>query len=918
MNRTDMFLLTVIAVSLFFVIGSTAWAVAPAPHVIEQYRAEGKLDELSRKLYQMRVGGAFQLQPPKFQLDRSSLATGDTLTLRVLVILVDFSDNPADGGQVSGATAADFEEILFSRGTTQFGSLTDFYLENSYGRLLIEGDVVGWYRLPLTYAEYHGGQYGTQFAQPNAQTMARDAVAAADADVDFSLYDNNGDGTVEGIFVVHAGPGAEEINSPNDTLHIWSHAWQISGGYYVDGVTVRKYSTEPEEVLGTIARIGVYCHEFGHTLGLPDLYDISEISEGIGNWGLMGAGSWNGGGRRPACLTAWSKQTLDAIYGTFGQTITVGSNLVDVVLGSATYDSVRYRLTLPTGGGKEYFLIENRQPTGFDQGLPGHGLLIWHCDDNLTGSNDLDYNSHLHVALEQADGLFDLDNAVNRGDQTDPFPGLYGAGLEFTSLTTPNTNSVDNQINEVSVWDIREDNDAKTITCNLDITYSRPNIVVLDFSFSDSTYGNNDGAFDAGERIEVVYTIKNLWKTALSVTATLGSPVPGLNFNICQASYSMMPSGWEYSNQNDPFDFTIDYDITPVNAQFDLTITTATSPDTFLATEYRLVGGVEILLVDADDSPAAAKIDRSSYYTSALDSLYLPYDYWDIAISGTPGVTQLEYPYIIWFTGDKGGDQMSAAEVGFLKNHLDQDGRLFLSGQDIAEQLRLTVDSTFLLGYLKVRFKGSSQQHYHVDGVPGNDVGDSLQLMITGSDGAGNQSSVDWFELTSSTAERPFTYRNGGMTAGSIYATTAGYRLVFFGFGFEGIINTATLYDYNTREEVMASVLDFLRANSPTPVADDITIIPLPYHFQLGQNYPNPFNPATIISYTIGSRMTGQSLSLDVFNLLGRKVTNLAAGSAAPGNYIVKFDAGDNASGVYFYRLTVGNESTTRKMIFVK
>ena len=131
--------------------------------------------------------------------------------------------------------------------------------------------------------------------------MARDAALAADADVNFAPYDNDGNGYVDAFIVIHAGAGAEETGSSND---IWSHKWVLAGGEYVaDTTKIFAYLTVPED-----SRIGVCAHELGHLLfGFPDLYDTDYISEGIGNWCLMAGGSWNGGGDMPAHPSAWCK-----------------------------------------------------------------------------------------------------------------------------------------------------------------------------------------------------------------------------------------------------------------------------------------------------------------------------------------------------------------------------------------------------------------------------------------------------------------------------------------------------------------------------------------------------------------------------------------------------------------------------------
>lgn len=893
-----------------------ALSMPPSPDVVQDYRDRGQIDVLQKKIAQMRSGGANQLAPLHLQLHNYAALSSDTARLRVLVILVDFSDNPADSGQVSGATAQDFYDVLFSRGNPLHRSLTDFYLENSYGNLIIEGQVVGWYRMPLTYREYHGGQYGLQHTTPNAQTMVRDACIAADPDVDFSLYDNDGDGTVEGIFVIHAGPGAEEISAPGDTNHIWSHAWQIGGGYESDdGVVVTRYSTEPEESSGMISDIGVFCHEFGHTLGLPDLYDVSYESSGIGDWGLMGGGSWNGGGRNPADFCAWSKHELDSLYGTFGQTIEVTSNLTDVVLGPASTDSVRYRVMLPTASGLEYFLIENRQQIGSDASLPGSGLMIWHCDDNIHGSNDLQSNEFLRIVPEQADGDFDLENNVNQGDQYDPFPGPMLDHIEFSDRTNPTTASNYGANNRISVWGIEYNPDTREITCNIDVNYSRANLQFTDINFDDATYGNGDGILDPGEKIEVVFNLENLWLDADQVTVEMSSPVTTLLMGQNQITFPAVARGETYSNESQPFDFTIDPNVDPVNARFDFSFSTATplaAPDSVV---YRFLGGTDVLLVDDDDdSQVEGRPDWSGFYKDALDSLFVPYAYWDVKESGTPGASELGYHFIVWYTGNTRPDELSSEEVAFLRDYLDAGGKLFLTGQDIAQQLSATADSTFLRDYLKIGFVNSFQD-LDAYGIDGNVFSDGLRLRILGKDGAANQGSVDEIEILSGAAEPAFTYMTGGGVAGSIYSDPSGYRTVFFGFGFEGICSNRTGYD--TRLEVMDRVLDFLRGSTATAVEDGDQIT-LPSDFALAQNYPNPFNPSTVISYTLAGDQAGQPVTLDVFNILGQRIERLVQGPAVPGRYSVEFDGENLPSGVYFYRIQVGEKMATRKMVLTK
>lgn len=339
--------------------------------------------------------------------------------VRVIVVLVDFSDKPMT------QTAAHFEQLFFSTGVIPTKSVREYFTDVTRGLVNIQGQVVGPFRMPKTLAQYAHGASGTGAALPNARTMARDAVLASNASVNFGLYDNDGNGYVDAFIVVHAGAGAEVTGSPGD---IWSHKWTVDGGAMnVDGTKIYAYLTVPED-----SKIGVCCHELGHLLfGFPDLYDTDYTSEGIGNWCLMAGGSWGGGGNTPVHPSAWCKANQG--WATVTNVTTNGAkNIADVK------DSGKiYRLWKSGAASSEYFLVENRQKTGFDTSLPAGGLLIWHIDDSVAGNTN---EAHYKVALMQADGKRDLELDHNRGDGGDPYPGSSG-NTTFNNTSTPNSQS---------------------------------------------------------------------------------------------------------------------------------------------------------------------------------------------------------------------------------------------------------------------------------------------------------------------------------------------------------------------------------------------------------------------------------------------------------------------------------------------
>ena len=413
-------------------------AVAPSPYLrdrikteISEFRASSEFigAAFARAVEPQREGfndglivppDAFPLGTPLRVIRNAALERAPLRgTVRVIVVLVDFSD------RAMTATQAHFRDLFFSTGVIPTKSVREYYTEVTNGLINIQGDVIGPLRMPLTLAQYAHGASGIGGALPNAQTMARDAVIAADPLVNFNPFDNDGNGFVDAFIVVHAGSGAEETGNPND---IWSHKWTLQGGARtVDATKIFGYLTVPED-----SKIGVCCHELGHLLfGFPDLYDTDNSSEGIGNWCLMAGGSWGGGGDTPVHASAWCKANQGWV--------TVDNRTTNGVVSIPDVKDSHNILRLWKDGapGSEYFLVENRQQSRFDASLPASGLLIWHIDDSVsTNTNE----SHYKVALMQADGRRDMEHDVNRGDGGDPYPGSTHNSA-FHNTSTPNSQS---------------------------------------------------------------------------------------------------------------------------------------------------------------------------------------------------------------------------------------------------------------------------------------------------------------------------------------------------------------------------------------------------------------------------------------------------------------------------------------------
>lgn len=388
----------------------------------------------------------------------------NTGTRQTLLVMVDFNDIP------STYTAGSFQSLFFSLNTK---SVTDYYNEASYGQLTItpatetydtsNDGIIGWLRLNQNHPNCE------KAFDPDAcyQTFASSAIQSADPYVDFSFFDSNGDNAITpaelSIIIVVAG---YEVAYQRIYPGVWAHAYQLSSSLTLDGKSIKDYAMFGEKHSNHQATIGVMAHELGHLMfGLPDLYDRDRSSKGIGNWSLMAGGSWNGPtnneGSSPAHPDAWSKKKLYWVKPTFPASDKITIPQIE------TNKSI-YQLCISTQG-QEYFLLENRQKIGFDTYLPGDGLAIYHIDEAI-GNNDNEWypgcttcTSHYKVALEQADGRWDLEKNINSGDNGDLYPGVTNK-KSFNDSSIPGSKNYAGQTTSVSVTKISASNAMMTAT----------------------------------------------------------------------------------------------------------------------------------------------------------------------------------------------------------------------------------------------------------------------------------------------------------------------------------------------------------------------------------------------------------------------------------------------------------------------
>ncbi len=783
----------------------SASAVSPSPELLEQLRADGRLQEVADRLNSARDRGVWTAQAalrdskdPDNQALSFDPANPDTF--RVIVLLADFSDNPADGGSIYGTTA-DFQHLLFSFDENDnHYSMAEFYRDNSHGGFILLGDVAGWYRLPQTYDYYVQGNTGFGSYPNNAQRMTEDAVLASDADVDYSLYDNDGNGWIDGLFIIHAGPGAEQTGSD---YQIWSHQWSMVSTLNLDGVNIRDYSTEPEEYAGVgLITMGVFAHEYGHVLGLPDLYDTDYSSSGIGDWSLMAGGSWNYSGEYPAYFDAWCKKELG-----FTAVNNIDFNQTNVEIPSSAYNPIAFRVWENGVVGNEYFLVENRQSTALDKGIPGSGLLIMHIDESVGGNSD---ENHPLVAIEQADGLFQLEAKANSGDGWDVWSAT--TKTDFDDLSSPDTRKYSSVQTRAAVWNISASD--SVMTANFDIDYSHARLELQSGNFSDAIFGNNNGIAEIGESIAFTFTVQNLWLDATNVTATMTSDNNDIIFDVPTVNIgTVFGAGGTGDNLYIPISFTVPADFIPCIDSFYLEVGSDNPFDTKLFGFELHIGTPNVLVID-DDNGAAWE----EFVTGQLYKRRIPFDVYDKASEGSPADTTLNgYPIVIWLTGEDRVDVLSAADVTAMESFMDNGGFLFLTGQTIVKELNGD-DPTFLSDYLRAQYD-TDYLFPLMLGVDGSPIADGIKIR--------------YGTTTNQTNPQVMTAVNGSVGAftlpsGQLTGLTydGAYKLVLMSFGFEAISNQFAASGYATQDTVFGRILDFfsLDTSSLNPTVTDVAV----------------------------------------------------------------------------------------------
>ncbi len=317
----------------------------------------------------------------------------------------------------SKITDKDWEESMFSLGTYTnksatgdkvHGSMNDYYKELSYGTFKVEGKFIGWVEASKKRLDYSSGSGTSTKEKTTLLTESLELYTKKNGKDSLKEYD--------GIFFLYAGA---RVETTRGGLY-WPHRANVGFGgkswpYFI-----------VQEGGGKMNDISVFCHEFGHMLGLPDLYARPEQpgSEGVGQWCAMSNQIGNG---RPQHFCAWSKEQL----GWIKPTIIDPRVKQKLILSPIEDDPTQCYKVMLRPDGSEYYLLENRRKTGWDSLLPGEGLLVWRVFTGTRGQQQPVYLEESH-GVEGARGPSSFPTSV-------PFPSA--ANNSFTPYTTPNSKS---------------------------------------------------------------------------------------------------------------------------------------------------------------------------------------------------------------------------------------------------------------------------------------------------------------------------------------------------------------------------------------------------------------------------------------------------------------------------------------------
>ena len=847
--------------------------------------------------------------------------------------------------------AVDFQNLLFDDNST--GTMKEYYNEISYGNFLVDGTADGWYQSTYTMAQ----------AVDNVKQYVAEIAELADPDFDYTQFDNDGpdnipnsgddDGYVDGIIVVYSGCGAEWYPG-ND--NIWPHQSSLGSYEYEtddlgangSNVIVKSYAVNPELAGGgdcytnTIRPIGVYAHEFGHILGLPDLYDRDNSngdSEGIGHWCLMANGSWQGwGGDTPAHMSSWCKSEMGWL-----EPVVLSSDEISLNIPQVETNPYAVKIWEDDYFWSRYFLVENRQPVGFDSDLEGPGLIIYHVDENrrygsyrFSSGPANDDETHKLVDVEEADGLDDMDNEVNRGDAGDPFPGTSN-NFTFNDNSYPSASRYDNTETGIAIFNISSSDSLMTADVNIRPQYGYA-LAYDELGMSGSGWGYNDSRTHFGG---VLFTPDI---SGFLTEVDVGIRKAPIDFHILvynsfdgTSPGSLLDSVAGYAD--DATWFSVPIDTVPVSAGVDFFIAVrmdtsyAISVDRWGEKDYRSYFSTNGMtystgIADYGDINLRAKISEEGIDNNApiaSDGLFTTNE--DTDYSGTFSASDAEgdsLTYSILDSTDNGTLILSDPISGTftyspIENFNGSDSLTFSVSDGILLDTG-TVNITVVgLNDAPSSFALSEQDSVYI--TMDNFATDSISFTWDESiDVDGDELLYDFTASIIVNGQVKAEYNSSSLT---IREMKIDHQSVFDEIFAAQAMFGEIEWDVSVRDSMVEVTSEngalTLGVNASAAVLS-INGELLPDVFFLHQNYPNPFNPVTTLRYDLPENSL---VNVTVYDMLGRQVKTLINQTQDAGYKSLIWDATNDygkpvSAGIYLYQIQAGEYISTKKMVLLK
>jgi len=465
-------------VGAFCAISTLAIAVPPHPELIKDLIAKGDLERVEQlKKHDQQIRKMDKQTVARSSARRVAQSTDGTESLNIapkgLLILANFADlsfrtsnNQAQMDSMLNGQSYNYDISI--------GSARKYFYDQSSGQYNPHFDVVGPVTLPQNMAYYgsNGSEGEGDDVKLGDMVLHACSLAYQIPGVNFADYDNNNDGELDFVYIIYAGYG-EADGGDEETM--WPASWDmesaVEGGYtslptnsgsrsytyggktigsFAYSSELNYYYSEYRPTRGYSASnpmragIGTFCHEFSHVIGLPDYYDTeygtnSDEGRTPGDWSLMDGGSYNGCGEVPPCYSVYDK----FFVGWATPTVLNSAQDVTLAAGDPGYYINQAGVTSTAMSRYKTYYLENRQQTGWDAYLPGHGLLVWQVqydqtkwDDNTPNNTD----RNPCITIVRSNGT-----SKNIGDASDPFPGTSGNKTSYTPITGyPLTNIAEN------------------------------------------------------------------------------------------------------------------------------------------------------------------------------------------------------------------------------------------------------------------------------------------------------------------------------------------------------------------------------------------------------------------------------------------------------------------------------------------